>query len=479
MSVGAEAFGRLGVVGQVKPEYNVSCSPNIHTPKRPCPVHFEFLRFLASRIMKSTTHFADRVNEREVGSCHLFTLRTPAEQVVSWRGSFQTNPDLAAGDDLRQEMVVSMLDKGTQHRDRFALARVLEDRGAELNLSSDGLYVDFSGRALREDVPEVLAVLAEMLREPLFDPTEFEKERAQAAAQIQRNMEDTGSQAAGALTRELYPPAHPNYSPSPEEQLAQLDALTIDDVRTYHAEHFGATGFLFAFVGDIDDSAIESAVEEHFKGWAPHGAPVRHASEAEPSVAGRTTVPMPDKQNVDVRMGHPLPVRRDDDDYLPLYVGNYILGGNFSARLMATIRDEMGLTYGVSSSLSGMSTQYDGHWQVGVTLSQDKLEHGIAATRAEVERFVGEGATEEELEAKKTTITGSYTVGLATTRRLARSLLTNAERGFEVEYLDRFPTLIEALTLEEINQAIREYFHPERFRLAMAGMLPEEETQGA
>jgi predicted Zn-dependent peptidase len=188
---------------------------------------------------------------------------------------------------------------------------------------------------------------------------------------------------------------------------------------------------------------------------------------------------MPDKGNIDVRMGHPLPVRRNDDDYLPLYIANYILGGNFSARLMATIRDEMGLTYGINSSLSGISTRYNGHWQVGITLSQENLARGLDATRAEVQRFVDKGATEDELAAKKTTVTGSYTVGLATTKRLAQSILTNAERGFDVDYLDRFPSLIESLTLDEVNSAVQRHVDPARFHTAMAGTVPQEAPQGA
>lgn len=423
------------------------------------------------------THFADRIHERRVGSCRLLTLETPVEEVVSWRGSFLTEPDFAAGDDLCQELTVTLLDKGTQQHDRFELARLLEDRGAELNLSSDGLYVELSGRALRSDMPDVLGVVAEMLFEPLFDPAEFEKAKAQIAAQIQREMENTGARASGALTRALYPPAHPNYSPPPEEQLAQLEAITLDEVRAYHDAHFGAQDFVLVFVGDLVDGAIEQAVQERFAAWASHDAPSTYAPEAEAPRAGRSAVPMPGKDNIDVRMGHPLHVRRDDDDYLPLYVANYILGGNFSARLMASIRDEMGLTYGINAALSGMSTRYDGHWQVGVTLSRQNLARGIDATRAEVVRFVEEGVTEEELAAKKTTITGSYTVGLATTRRLAQSILTNAERGFDLSYLDRFPKLIEALTLDEVNDTVRRHLAPEQFHLALAGMVPDEVTQ--
>ncbi len=417
--------------------------------------------------------FKDRVVEKQVGPCRLFVLPTPVDGVVSWRGSFEMRPDLAAGDALLQEMTVQLLDKGTAAHDRFALARILEDRGAQLNVYSDGLRVDLSGRALRADVPAVMALLAEVLFEPAFPPAEFEKARAQVAAGLQRELEDTGSQADGELARHLYPPAHPNYEALPEARLEQLTRLERADVKRYHADHFGADGFILAVVGDVDPASIADVVGEQFGSWVAQDRSPVHTTEALAPDTGESALSMPDKNNVDVRLGHALRVRRQDDDYLPLYLANYILGGNFSARLMAKIRDEQGLTYGIGSGLTGISTEYDGHWEVDVTLSRDRLEEGVAATRAEVERFVAEGATETELADKKTTVAGGFKVGLATTGRQARTLLMNAERGFDVAYLDRFPDEVEAVTLEATNQALREHFHPEHFHLALAGTLPE------
>ena len=420
------------------------------------------------------TNIAPQIRDRGAGPGRLLTLQTSVDDIVSWRGSFLAYPDLASGDDQLQSLMVSLLDKGTELRNRFELARVLEDCGAKLNLSSDGLYVDVSGRALTEDLPRVMDVLAEMLQRPSFDETEFEKAQAQAIAKVQRRMEKTGAQASAALTRRLFANGHPNFNPEPEEALRRLQQLSTEDVQRYHDEHVGATEWTLAVVGDLDHDRVETVVGDAFEGWASHEAAPTHEtdslSEAEP---GRSVIPMPDKSNVDVRMGHAVPLRRDDDDYLALYVGNYILGGNFAARLMNVVRDEKGLTYHIGSGLSGISTRYAGYWQTRVTLSHEALEEGIAATMDVVRDFVDEGATEEELADKKTTITGSYTVGLATTQRLARSILTNAERGFEMDYMDRFPEEIRALTLEEVNQAVRRYLQPDAMHEALAGVAPE------
>jgi predicted Zn-dependent peptidase len=426
----------------------------------------------ASASTAASPDLAPRIEDRPAGPGRLLTLETAVDDIVSWRGSFLAYPDLAAEDELRQELTVSLLDKGTQHRDRFALARVLEDCGAKLDLSSDGLYVDVSGRALVEDLPRVLDVLAEMLRAPSFEESEFEKARAQAIAETRRRMEKTGAQASAALTRRLFGAGHPNHSAAPEAVIERLRSLTLEDIRAYHAEHIGATDWTMAVVGDLDHDAVEQIVADAFEDWGGHDAEPTHETEAAPENVGRSVVPMPDKSNVDVRLGHPVPIRRDHPDYHALYVGNYILGGNFAARLMDTVRDEKGLTYHIGSGLSGVTTRYAGYWQTSVTLSRDTLDEGIAATTDVIRRFVEEGATEAELDDKKTTITGSYTVGLSTTRRLARSLLTNAERGFETDYLDRFPEEIRALTLEEVNEAVRTHLRPDEMHEALAG-VPE------
>jgi zinc protease len=421
----------------------------------------------------STPNLASRIHDRTAGPGRLLTLRTPVDDIVSFRGSFVANPDPAAGDPLRQKLTVSLLDKGTEQRDRFELARVLEDCGAKLDLSSDGLFVEGSGRALVEDLPRVMDVMAEMLRTPAFDPEQFRKARAQVAADIQRRMEKTSARAAAAFSQRLFSEGHPNHNPAPETVLERLQGLTVGDVRDYHDAHFGATEWTLAVVGDLEHDAVEAVVAEAFEGWTSHGASASYETDAAPAEVGRSVVPMPDKSNVDVRLGHALPLRRDHDDYAALYVGNYILGGNFAARLMSTVRDEMGLTYSIRSSLSGVTTRYAGSWQTSITLSHDALEEGIAATKDVIRAFVEEGATQDELDAKKTTITGSYTVGLATTERLAQSILTNAERGFGVSYLDGFPEEIRALSLKEVNDAVQRYLDPDAIQEALAGTRPE------
>src|SRR5690606_30399512 len=142
----------------------------------------------------------------------------------------------------------------------------------------------------RDDLPDVLALVAEQLREPLFDPGEFEKVRAQHAASLRRSLDNTGIQAGGALARRLYPAAHPNYEPDPAAELERLASLSIDDVRGFHEKHFGARNLLLAFAGDLAPDPLESVVRDTFGGWPEPTAGAEFATQSAPQEPGRTEI---------------------------------------------------------------------------------------------------------------------------------------------------------------------------------------------
>ena len=425
------------------------------------------------------TALASRVHEATGGPARPFLLPTGVRDVVSFRGSFESGPDLARADDLVQSLVANLLDKGTRRRGRFEIAEDLEGRGAQVSFYSDGLRVGFSGRALRADLDHVLGVVAEELREPAFDDAEVEKAVTRAVAGARRSRESTSAQAGGALARRLFGPAHPDYVLDPEDEIARLEAVGADDVRAYHEAHFGSTDLVVAVVGDIDPATTAAAAEAAFGGWAPTPSAPAFEAEARPAPPGRAAVDMADRRNLDVRLGHPTALRRDADDYMATYAGVFALGGNFSGRLMQTVRDEQGLTYGIGASLGAVSTRHDGRFQISVTLSQDALDRGVAATRAEVAAFVEEGVSDAALGQTRTTLAGQHVVSLATTGGAAARLLINAERGFDIGYLDRYPSLVGALTTGEVNAAVRRHVRPADLHEAVAGTLPVEAPERA
>lgn len=404
-------------------------------------------------------------------------LKTPVDSVVSFYGSILTAPNLERNEDLAQDVLVALLDKGTTERDKFEISEDLESKGADISFHSKATRIGFSGRCLKQDITSVLATAAEQLRSPALHDDEFVKVMPRLQASVLQSMENTSSQADSALRKLLFANNHPNSSLSPAEELAWLNEATVKQAKDFYANKTGANDFVLVVVGDLDEMEVEAAAGKAFGDWK--AIAVDHSYRWEPvDVASPDVfIPMEDKMNIDVRIGQVVALKRTDPDYLPLYLGNYVLGGNFSARLMDTIRDQEGLTYGIYSALRGFTGQYNGYFKVQASFSAQDLDKGVRRTREMISDFISEGVSKDELASKKRTVAGSYKVGLASTASLATTIASNVENGLGKDYLDRFPQLIEATELDAVNEAIKKYISLDKMRSAAAGSRIEESVE--
>lgn len=180
---------------------------------------------------------------------------------------------------------------------------------------------------------------------------------------------------------------------------------------------------------------------------------------------------MVDKPNITVILGQPSGLKYRDPEALALRVGTAALGQGFTGRLMANVRDKEGLTYGISAGLGGDAFA-DGEWRISANFAPQLLEKGMASTRRQLEAWYAEGVTAAELARVKSNLIGTFKVGLATTDGLAGALLNAVHRGYDVTWLDEYPKRISALSLEEVNRAIKDHLQPEKMTVIKAGSLP-------
>ena len=405
----------------------------------------------------------------------LVTLPMGVQDVVTLTGSFYGGDTFSpTGQRATAEVTAAMLDKGSERRDKFEIGAALESVGASIGFSSDDYRINFSARCLKADIPLVVELLAEQLRLPAFHAKDVASLQKRAEANLQRQGESTDEQARIAFSQHLYPDTHPNYVPSIEDQMADIKAVTPNHLKAFHQAHYGLGSMQVAVTGDIDRAILEAQFKAHFGDWpsvevAPRSLDGMRASTN--GSGGTHFVTMAEKTSVDLMLGMAVGIDREHVDYRPLMMASFILGGNFSARLMATVRDEAGLTYGIGSSLGGAGDGKDGFWTIYATFAPDLLEQGRAATMEQFEKWLSSGATADELAAKKTTITGSYQVGLASTKGVAGALLDIMERGRPLSYLDDYPEEIRALTLEQVNSVIGRYLSLDRLTIVAAGSI--------
>ncbi len=410
-----------------------------------------------------------RVERHRAGGSDVWALALDVPDAVSFAGSLVTGADLGTSERQMQRFAARLLDRGSERRDRFEIAEWLESRGASLHFSSQEGRVAFSGRALRADVPEVIALAAELLAHPSFDADEVEKVRRELDASIRQARSDTGFLAGAALSRRVYDPRHPGYRMPLDEKAQQLAAIGRDDLVAFHRSRMAPRPVLLALAGDLT-GLDPAALLGHFPDATPASAPPPPGVATH--VEGRERLDVADKPNLDVQIGQGVALARHDADFIPLYVGLYALGGNFSARLMQDVRDKRGLTYGIRAGMEYVDKDQQGHWSARATFSTADLARGIEATMDVLRQWVDEGLTPEETESVRETLLGTYDVSLSSTGALASRLLTRAEQGFGPDYLDGYRDELRAATTAQINEAIRRHVYPDAVLVASAGAHP-------
>lgn len=403
----------------------------------------------------------------------VLALRTATPGLFAVAGSFRTAPAADPRERLLQQLVAALTTCGSLQHDAFAMEDLLDSRGASLSVESELQRVAFSASACSADLTLVVELLAECLREPAFDAAQVATEQARLIAELEYRAAEPAAMVGGALSRALYPPSHPRHDVDPAEQIAQLESFTVDDVRRYHRDRFGANDLCIVIVGDIDPLAAAAQFDRHFSAWAPR--PMPQADDA-PAHAGPESnagqvirIAAPGREHFGAALGHRLALRCDDPDYMALWMANHILGATFNSRLVASVREAQGLTYSIRSYLAKPDRAYDGHWQIDLLLSPDKLDAGLAATRAELARFIDLGVSAEELAAKQIQAIGGFQISLATLYGLSDTLLFGAERGWGPDHIHDFVGKIDRVTAAQLNRVIATHLRPDAMCTAIAG----------
>lgn len=418
---------------------------------------------------------ASRIVRERVGGIDLILYPTPVKDVVTIHGALPGGDAFAGeGNPAVPTLAGMMLDRGTTRRDKVAIAQQLEDVGAGIRFGVDALSVTIQARSLKRDLPLVIELLAEQLRTPAFAPAEFERARQQFIGQLQQQREDVGARAAEAFSQAVYAEGHPNRALSGVEMIEAARKATLAQLRDFHGRYYGGGHLTLVMVGDLDVEQAKRDVEAAFGGWQGGVAYPAPAAAAVVAAGGERRVELAQKTSVNIQLGQATGLRRSDADALALSVGTAILGTGFTGRLMANVRDKEGLTYGIGAGL-GHDTFVDGDWAIGATFAPQLLDKGIASARRQLQSWWADGVTGEELAARKRNLVGSYQVGLSTTSGIAATILGTVQSGRALDWLDEYPRAVEALTLEQVNGAIRKYLDPEKMVLVMAGTLPGPE----
>ena len=413
------------------------------------------------------------VDTEPVEGVRLLTLKR-GSGVVTLTGSM-LGGDIYASENARTaDMVAAMLDQGTTNMTKFEISAQLESAGARLGFFNGQARVGFSGKFLSEDTKMVFDLLADQLKNPLFAEEDLNKAKKRQVANYKRSKESTRGNATNNMLKAFYGTGHQNSPTDPDKAIEEIKKITPKNLKDFHSKNYGAGTMVIVAVGDVDHNSLESLIKEGFEGWKK--SPLQEKKEAGTAnkVSDKVYVTMQDKTSTDFLVGTALGIDRYHPDYLPLYVATHTLGGNFSARLMQTVRVKEGLTYGINSSMRGFGNGNDGYWMVGGTFSPKLLSKGESSTLREIKKWSEEGITQKELDITKSTLTGGFQVGFDSTGGLAGGILDAIIVHGDLTYLDSYPERIKAITLDEANTAISKYIFFDDLYQVAAGTIDKD-----
>lgn len=400
--------------------------------------------------------------------------RNPSNPTVKVRGEVRVGAvnETAEKSGLAAFTAAALI-RGTTRRTFQEIVTETEERGCSVH-AGGGLHSSgFGGKALAEDLPLVLEILADMLMHPVFPAGEIEKLRGQFLMSLHESEQDTRTQASRAARALLYPPHHP-YSRLSSGTLATVQHITCADLQTFHQQYHPARTTI-AVVGDVDPAVVIDELERFFGEWNLPPAPADQPLPPIPPLAGvqRRDVVIAGKVQSDIVWAvHGL--ARNDPDYYAAMVANMILGQlGMGGRLGDTIREKQGMAYYVYSGLD--ADLGPGPWAAIAGVNPENVEQASQAMLQEIAKFRQEGPTEQELSDARAYLTGSLVLGLETNDGIASTLLGIERHNLGLDYIQRYPEIINSITHEDIVAVAQKYLSTEDYVLTVAGpALPAE-----
>jgi zinc protease len=369
------------------------------------------------------------------------------------------------------EFAAAMLDRGTAKLNRQQIQDRLDALNAQVQFGGSDTQLTVSIKTTRNNLPAVVALIGEVLREASFPASELEEVRTQTLADIESKRHEPMVLVRNAIDRHgnPYPPGDVRYAPNFDESAAQAKAVTVEQVRDFHARFYGASNAQFAASGDLDAAAVRDALESAFGNWNSAASFTRVPTPFVAVAPERFMIRTPDKQNSAMFVRQALPLAESDADYATFMLANFILGDEGNSRLWRRVREKEGLSYGVGSGVAWNSHEPNSMWRAYAIFAPQNQARVEAAFREEVARALKDGFTQRELDEARKGLLSERRLNRAQDSVLARTMNNNLylERTFAVS--QKVDEAIAAATLADVNAALRKYLKPEQFVIGFGG----------
>ncbi|MDO8772713.1 MAG: pitrilysin family protein [Burkholderiaceae bacterium] len=365
----------------------------------------------------------------------------------------------------------ALLDKGSATLSRQQVQDRLDALQAEVSFSVSPGVLTVGMATKRDQLPEVVALVADLLRHPSLPSDALEEVRRQALAGLEEQRKEPEAVLGEALSRHgnPYPRGDVRYARSFDEVESDWRSVKIEGVREFYSKFVGASEGQFAAVGDFDSKAVMQALEKAFGGWTSQQAITRVPDPLLPVEPARLMLRTPDKQNAAMQVMQALPLNDLHPDYPAFMLANHLFGSGGDSRLWNRIREKEGLSYSVYSSVQWNPVEQHSQWTVSAIFAPQNRDKVEKAFREEVDKVLTQGFTPTEFESGKRGLLNFRQLARSQDARLAGGWVSNLYLNRSYAESARVDAALQNLTLDQVNQALRRYLKPDQFVLGLAG----------
>jgi zinc protease len=363
-----------------------------------------------------------------------------------------------------------LMKEGAGARDANQIAETAASMGGSVNLSVGPDQTSVSLDVLSEHGEDAVGLIADLLRRPTLPESELARIKRDFGRQLALSRSEPDSLANEAFLAMLYP-NHPYGKLYPTE--AQLAGYSIDQVRAFHRDNFGAARTHIYVAGRFDRGKIERAIEQGFGDWAAGPAPL----VSPPTGVSKRQLRLIDRPGAPqstIFLGLPA-IDPSQAEYLQLSLTNSVLGGEFSSRITSNIRENKGYAY---SPQSALDVQYrTGYWIQQADVTTEHTGDSLKEIYAEIDRLQRESPSTQELTGMKNYRAGIFVLQNATRGALIGQLAFMDLHGLPDDYLTHLVERIYAVTPDQVSAAARKYIRPEDMTLVIVGDLAKVRPQ--
>ncbi len=369
------------------------------------------------------------------------------------------------------QLTAAMLMRGTKNKTRQQIQDESDRLKTRIGVNGSATDAVASIETTEANLPDALRLAAEVLREPSFPDTEFEQLKRQRIAQIESSKSEPTALGQMELQRRLqpHPRGHVRYVGTPDEQIADIQKVTLDDVRAFYTQFYGASNGKFVVSGQANAAQLQKLAADLFGNWKSPGPFTRVPLGYQKVEPADRKIETPDKQNALFVAGLNAKMSDEDPDYPALVIANFIFGGSGGSRLFKRIRDKEGLSYGIGSNFSAPAKDDGATFVVfGISnpLNSPKVE---ASFKDELARTVKDGFTADEVALAKKSWQEAQMVSRSQDQGLLGELMACERFDRTMKWDEALEAKVAALTPDQVTAAFRRHVDPGALVYVKAG----------